>query len=622
MPTVPLSLDLRRPHVRHLAVLAVLFTLLNAVKPLQIDDSAYYCFARQISQDPLHPYGFDMFWYTWPHPANEILAPPLLPYWWSIALHLFGDHTFLSKLWLAPFSILFVWSLDALFRRFARGLETPLLWMTVLSPTFLPSLNLMLDVPALALALTGIVVFFRAAARDSLLLAVGAGIFAGLAAQTKYTGFLAPAVILLYGLMFRRILVGAAAFAVAALLFVSWELFIIQQHGQSHFLYHLHDSDWIVREHHPNAAGLEYIWVRIVAKADNAGPLLTILGAICPPLILLNLIALGVRRSYAIAAGIILALGFVCVAVMDERFFIELTAMQSYLDREPAVSGLLTIDHLVYGFYGLLTLGTAGCVLWYLCVRGEDEEYSVVLAESLETSVGAPLLTVEAESSWRWLLSPFRRIDYFLIVWLLLEVMGYFALTPFPAVRRVFGVVVVGTLLAGRLASRRCRSAEQRRLVWLAGALSIGLGLLFWSVDTNDAYAEKRAAEDAAEFIRAREPDATIWYVGHWGFQHYAERAGMIPVIPGGIQRVEGSRLRKGDWFVKPDWRLNQQMVRVSKWHTEPVEDRVTADHLPLRTVQGYYGGRIPLEHHSGPRVTVSIFRVTEDWSPWVETWE
>src|SRR5207248_233641 len=96
------------------------------------------------------------------------------------------------------FALLFILALDALFSRFAQGLETPLVWMTVLSPTFLPSLNLMLDVPALGLSLFALVVFFRACDRHSLSRAIGAGLLAGLAMETKYTSFLAPAVMLLY----------------------------------------------------------------------------------------------------------------------------------------------------------------------------------------------------------------------------------------------------------------------------------------------------------------------------------------------------------------------------------------------------------------------------------------
>src|SRR5262245_60774804 len=109
-----------------LIALASLYTLLNAVKPLHIDDTAYYYYAAQVAERPLDPYGFDIHWYDTPQLANTVLAPPLLPYWWSLAIRLFGTNLFLWKLWLFPFAWLFVWSLDALFRRFAHSLEAPL----------------------------------------------------------------------------------------------------------------------------------------------------------------------------------------------------------------------------------------------------------------------------------------------------------------------------------------------------------------------------------------------------------------------------------------------------------------------------------------------------------------
>src|SRR5262249_10974883 len=114
------------------------------------------------------------------------------------AIRCFGEQPVLWKLWLLPFSLIFVLSLYALFRRFARGLEVPLVGMTVLSPAFFPSLNLTLDVPALSLSLAAVSVFFRACDRMSIPQAVLAGVVAGLAMQTKYTAFLAPAVMALY----------------------------------------------------------------------------------------------------------------------------------------------------------------------------------------------------------------------------------------------------------------------------------------------------------------------------------------------------------------------------------------------------------------------------------------
>src|SRR5262249_10218157 len=176
----------------------LIYTLLNAAKPLHIDDTEYYYVARQISQRPLDPYDFEVFWYDIPQKATSVLAPPVVPYWRALALRLFGDQPVVWKVWLFPFCLLFVCSLYWLFRRFASGLEIPLVCLTFFSAAFLASLNLMLDVPALALSLGALGVFFRACERRCVGLAMAAGLLAGLAMQTKYTSFIAPAVMLVY----------------------------------------------------------------------------------------------------------------------------------------------------------------------------------------------------------------------------------------------------------------------------------------------------------------------------------------------------------------------------------------------------------------------------------------
>src|SRR5262249_30264078 len=125
-----------------------------------------------------------------------------------------------------------------------------------------------------------------------------------------------------------------------------------------------------------------------------------------------------------------------------------------------------------------------------------------------------------------------HRIDAFLTGWFLLELAAYFPLTPFPAVRRVMGLLVVGTLLAGRLASRTCSRRPGRTMVWCLCAGNVVVGLLVYAVDAFDAFALKNAAERSASLVRDRDPQARIWFVGHWGFQFYAERAGLISIVP------------------------------------------------------------------------------------------
>jgi hypothetical protein len=182
----------------------------------------------------------------------------------------------------------------------------------------------------------------------------------------------------------------------------------------------------------------------------------------------------------------------------------------------------------------------------------------------------------------------------------LLELLGYFALTPFAATRRVLGLVIVATLLAGRLAMlNRCRAS-----VNAVAAGGIVLGLVFYAVDYRDAATEQRAVESAADWVRQRDPQGRIWFVGHWGFQFYAERAGLVPLLP------TDQRPRSGEWVVFPDARVTQQPWPAGQGRTEVVQRLEWRDWLGLRTVPCYYAGNTPLEHHQGPRIVVTIYRI------------
>ena len=226
-------------HAVLLCLLAVVFTGLNAVKPLHIDDAAYAYYSAQDAAHPLDPYGFKVLWYYEPQPADEIMAPPVLPYAWALGRVLFGERPWLWKLGLLPWNLLLAWAVYALLRRFARGVELPMTVLTVLSPALLPSLNLMLDLPALALSLAAIDWFLAACDRDSCGLAVLAGLAAGLAIETKYTGLMAPAVMLLAAATTDRWRLWPAAALTAAQVFFTWEFLIALLYGKSHFLFFL-----------------------------------------------------------------------------------------------------------------------------------------------------------------------------------------------------------------------------------------------------------------------------------------------------------------------------------------------------------------------------------------------
>ena len=59
-----------------------------------------------------------------------------------------------------------------------------------------------------------------------------------------------------------------------------------------------------------------------------------------------------------------------------------------------------------------------------------------------------------------------------------------------------------------------------------------------------------------------------------------------------------------------------RQEVRIEGAPLVPEAELVFADALPLRTVWCFYLGRLPAERHTGPRLTVTVYRVAADFTP------
>ncbi len=199
-----------------------------------------------------------------------------------------------------------------------------------------------------------------------------------------------------------------------------------------------------------------------------------------------------------------------------------------------------------------------------------------------------------------------RREDGFLLAWLALEIVQYLAISPNAAARRMMGAVLVMTLLTGRFAAAHCTSASRRRVVWQVTGFVAAVGVGFALLDLYEARITMRAPAAAAERIRAVAPDANLWYVGHWGFGYYADRAGMRPVFP------DHTRLREGDWLVVPD-RIDKQEVETRGVSLRREDHIVFDDDLALQTMPNYYLGSSPLEHRSRPRLVVHLYRVIAD---------
>lgn len=523
-----------------LLAFAFVYTLLNALKPLHVDDPFTYYVSRQIVAAPLDPFGFDIYWYQWPQPAHEDLLAPVIAYWGALGLALFGPNVFAWKLWLFPFALLFAWAVHRLARRFAPGLELWLLAATLFGPAFLPSFNYMQDVPAMALGLGALSLYLDAADRRSLWRAIAAGLVAGLAMQTKWTQLTIPAAMLLYGVLAQRLWLALAACVAAALVFVGWEAAMTLRYGHGMLLFQL---------------GFPFFWT---PRAEMVLPLLQLLGALLPVPALLGVAALGAPRWVIGVLGASVAVGW------------------SLLLGWP-------VENALYGVSGVACVATG-----------------VALAISL---LRRPPLRRGAVGAWL----AAHRVEVFLILWLAGEVTTYFVISYFPAVRRVLMTVLVATLLAGRAGSF---ALGQRRLP-LAPllALQLLLGLAVWSVDLLEARAQQQVAEQAAAKIRSQDPAAKIWYVGHWGFQYYAEAEGMQPLIP------DHTLVRRGEWLVVPA-RVDQQEIQLSRSHFERAGRVAIESRVPLTSLPEFYVGARPLQRIGEPRGAAALYRATADGVP------
>jgi len=531
-------------------LIALLLTLLNALKPVTVDETAFLYYARQIASHPIDPYGFEIFWYDVPTPAMDLLAPAGLPYWLAGGIALFGEDPVLLKLWLFPYALLLVWSMRRLIDRFAPGGGTPLLLVLALAPAIVPAFNLMLDIPALSLGLGAFAVFISACERDQLSKAVLAGALAGLAMQTKYNAVAETSALVAYGLFaVRRIRVTVVSVGVAAALFVGWEAWLGYRYGESHLLHHL-------------LAAPQSVWSNTVAGWTIGW--VALLGALATPAGLLAISEL--RRSrFALSTGMVVAAApLLLIATLEPR-------------RVPASIRPIRLGH------GDLALDSFFVVGLLLVV--------VVIAA---VAIG-----------WKRSAVSSRRDFGFLLLWLAIELLICFWMSPYHAARRLIGPIVVTTLLVAHSATRAPISPAALRSI---AAFSVCIGLLFGIADLADTSARRRAQASIAQELTklGYDPDRDrVWFTGHWGFQYESERRGYRPLIAG------RSVLSRGDFVLSaldishqalPEIRVSNRLARVA-----------TSSPFPFSTNPSFYQGAVPIRRQSVLLMRVRIHRVLEN---------
>lgn len=540
-----------------MALAALFVTVLNAAKPVTVDDTVYYLQALNFLEHPLRPYTGSIFWFQTPQPAIEIVIQPAFVYWLSGAIAIFGEAPALWKLTMFPWLLLLAAAIRALAGRVAAGRETAAIWLLLFSPLVLPGVNLMLDVPTLALALASVALFLRALERGGAGLVLLAGAVAGLAMLTKYTGLSAVAGIAAFGLLQRAPLRAAGAGAIALALFAAWEVYVWSIHGTGQLAGAL-----MWRGETPSSELSRVFMAFVTSFGFLAAALLPVAAALYDG-----------RLSRVLPAAGLVLLAVALIPVFPP-------AEWSGEAFPPALRAI--------GPGGILGLATWAVIAWagVRVLRRRPEDAAGISRSMVKDPIGAAL-----------------------ILWLVLEIAITISLSPFPAARRFVFLGAVALLLVLRAAPPAKPGAASWPLViaTVTGAL---FGLFVWAVGLIDSRNERLAALAAARTAETEDPDARRWFTGHWGFQYYALQAGMRPLVPG------GSRIRAGDLIVVPMAEVDRQGFRIGGASLAEVARLHAGVRLPWSAKLAYYGGMHPVHGRSDTRVPVTIYRATRAFVP------
>ncbi|HEB52747.1 MAG TPA: hypothetical protein ENI87_05790 [bacterium] len=540
----------RRPLPASLVALLLALTMCaaNLLEPVTADDVCHHYYAAQVAADPLHPYEFVAPWHQKPVPAWTIMVAPVHSYYWAPAIAWFGDSVIAWHLWFLPVQWLFCFGLLHLLRRWLRRGVAPVAVAIALGPAVLPGLNLMLEVPMLSLGLASLGLLLRSFDRRAIAPALFAGVLFGLALQTKYSAlaFFGPW-LLWTGLRgrWREGLVGLTAAAATAL---GIEGLLSWSHGGgSFFLQQLSYSQ--VRD-----------WSHLVkGMVQNVGLL-------AAPATLLALAGFGARPVVLVGAAATYVVGLGLVGWFPDD----------------GGRGLAdgAIDSLAYAGMSALTWGVLGWLLLCLVRSGLAGRQGMRCYGS-------------------------RALRVFLVAWCLAEIAASFAVSPFPAARRALMVVVALTVTAGYWCARRRRAGGAMRWVAVGAAL---FGLFVQAVDYVEGHCWVAASHGAVRWAKEQHPGADVYFTGGWGFEFYAPRAGMKPLLAGEVQLRRGDLVMAGSidgvegvWF-EPDPRL-EQIAALD----------YGVDRLPWSTQFAYYSGQRPLVGQAGPRFRVFVLRANAD---------
>lgn len=225
-------------NIRGLLVLLFIWlaaTALNLTKAFHIDDTSHLEIALAIQNEPLQVMTAQVNWRDTAEPIHTLNQPHLFFYLMAITKSVFGDSEIALHLLLSFFSLIAVVFCFLLAKTFCPQHPLYLTALLCLGPAFLPSQNVMVDIPLLACWLFFFWLLLAAGFKKNTMRYFTSALAASAACLIKYSSLLLPlflGVVIALRKDWRRL--WTLAIPAAALL--AWSFFNLHDYGGIHLL--------------------------------------------------------------------------------------------------------------------------------------------------------------------------------------------------------------------------------------------------------------------------------------------------------------------------------------------------------------------------------------------------
>lgn len=525
--------------------LVVLLTSLPFVQRAYfVDDYYFVTMAKGLLEHPWRPYDFksddagigNVAWERGQRP--RMVNPPLFHYYLAAVMATVGDEPWKMRTASLLFSLMAVWSMYFLGKRFVDNPFLPTLLMAVCPAYWLTSYSLLIDSALIGCMLGSFLLFVVGHERRRLSWVIGSGVLMGLTMLVKYTGALVFALAFAWQCLdpeSRRWKASYVAYVAGGIVLLLWGIWNIATYGQMHLFATLPRGF-----HSTSSSGIFVLGFFLMAlTAARVMPL-----------------PRGQKADARLIGllGLVLVLGLPAIKASSPTLWLEAT----YADKILVLSSFLG-GGLIFMLGSLLLLamkprvatamfGMWGIVLFYL-FHSRFGGFAVL--ESVLLS-----LFIVGAMAFLWLAGEclarrqIRHAD-FLWVWLALGIAELITVMPWTAGRYLLGIVPPFAWIAFHL-------YRQGKKPWLWRAVlgtTAVMGLLLAHADfiqaNTIAYLSERLAEKRSEFEAHAPKTQSHWYFladTFDGAQPYIEPLGWENVLP-------YQSFKKGDLFLRAYYR-------------------------------------------------------------------